>query len=197
MKIVLASSNKGKIKEIQELIPEYEVVAFADLLGDIEIEENGNSFKENAIIKAKAIYEKLNDKNAIVVSDDSGISVDALSGAPGIYSARYSGKNATDKENNEKLINELKNNSMTSSTAHYTCAIAIASKYGIQTAHGWMYGSVSIEPKGKNGFGYDPLFTPIGYDKTIAELPIEIKKELSHRSKALKLAKIIIESIKE
>lgn len=86
---------------------------------------------------------------------------------------------------------------MTSSTAHYTCAIAIASKYGIQTAHGWMYGSVSIEPKGKNGFGYDPLFTPIGYDKTIAELPIEIKKELSHRSKALKLAKIIIESIKE
>lgn len=197
MKIVLASSNKGKIKEIQELIPEYRVVAFADLLGDIEIEENGSSFKENAIIKAKAIYEKLNDKSVIVISDDSGISVDALSGAPGIYSARYSGKKASDKENNEKLINELKNNSITSSSAHYTCAIAIASKYGIQTTHGWMFGSVSIKPKGENGFGYDPLFTPIGYDKTIAELPLEIKKGLSHRSKALKLAKIIIESIKE
>lgn len=197
MKIVLASSNKGKIKEIQELIPEYDVVAFADLLGDIEIEENGSSFKENAIIKAKAIYEKLNDKNIIVISDDSGISVDALDGTPGIYSARYSGKNATDKQNNEKLIKELKNNSITSSNAHYTCAIAIASKYGIQTTHGWMFGSVSIEPKGENGFGYDPLFTPIGYNRTIAELPLKIKKELSHRSKALKLAKLIIKSIKE
>ncbi|RUM56639.1 MAG: non-canonical purine NTP pyrophosphatase, partial [Nautilia sp.] len=144
MKIVLASSNKGKIKEIKKYFDN--VVAFSDLIEPFEIEENGNSFKENAIIKAKAIYEKL--PNHIIIADDSGISVPALGNIPGIFSARFAGINATDKENLDKLINELKKHNIKKTPAFYTSAIAIASPYGIYTTHGFMYGNVIDEAIG-------------------------------------------------
>jgi XTP/dITP diphosphohydrolase len=154
MRIVLASSNKGKIKEIKKYFGE-EVVAFSDLIEPFEIIENGNSFKENAIIKAKTIQTKL--PNDIIIADDSGISVPKLGGIPGIYSARFAGKNANDKDNLLKLIDELKKINIKKTEAFYTSAIAIASPYGVFTTHGFMYGNVIDEVKGDNGFGYSPF----------------------------------------
>ena len=192
MKIVLASSNKGKIKEIKKYFDN--VVAFSDLIEPFEIEENGNSFKENAIIKAKAIYEKL--PNYIIIADDSGISVPTLGNIPGIFSARFAGINATDKENLDKLIDELKKHNIKKTPAFYTSAIAIASPYGIYTTHGFMYGNVIDEAKGNKGFGYDPMFIPNGFDKTLGELDDNIKQKISHRTKALNLAKYILDIIR-
>jgi len=193
MDIVLATSNKGKIKEIKKYFGE-NVVAFSDLIEPFEIEENGKTFKENAIIKAKAIYEKL--PNHIIIADDSGISVPILGNIPGIYSARFAGDNATDKDNLNKLINELKKNNIKQTPAFYTSAIALATPYGIFTTHGFMYGDVIDEIKGDKGFGYDPMFIPQGFDKTLGELNDEIKKSISHRTKALNLAKYILDVIK-
>ena len=192
--IVLASSNKGKIKEIKKYFGE-DVVAFSDLIEPFEIIEDGDSFKENAIIKATKIYEKL--PNNIIIADDSGISVPVLGGIPGIYSARFAGSGASDKDNLNKLIEELKNNNIQKTPAYYTSAIAIASPYGVFTTHGFMYGDVIDEARGDNGFGYDPMFIPQGFDKTLGELDDEVKKSISHRTKALNLAKYILEVIRK
>jgi len=192
-RVVLASGNKGKIKEIKEFLKEYEVVPYTDFMDKIEIDENGSTFKENAIIKAKAIGEKL--KNEIVLADDSGISVPALGGIPGIYSARFAGENASDKDNLYKLINELKKRGIKKTPAYYTAAIAIYSPYGIFTTHGLMRGDVIDEARGNKGFGYDPMFIPKGYDKTLGELDEEVKRRFSHRSRALNLAKLILDVI--
>ncbi len=193
MKIILATSNKGKVKEIQKSFNEFEVLPFSEVVQPFEIIEDGKSFKENAIIKAKAVYEAINDKDVIVLSDDSGISVPILGNEPGIRSARYAGDNASAKDNLYKLINELKKRGIKKTPAFYTAAIAIATKRGIFSVHGWMHGEVIDEARGDNGFGYDPMFIPEGFDKTLGELDEGIKKEYSHRSKALKLAKRLIE----
>ena len=190
MKIVLASSNRGKVREIKEILKDFEVIPYSELIEPFEIEENGNSFKENAIIKAKAVAEKL--PNYIVLADDSGISVNALNNAPGIYSARFAGADASDKDNLYKLIDELKNKNLKKTPAFYTAAIAIATPYGIFTTHGFMYGDVIDEARGDKGFGYDPMFIPKGFDKTLGELDESIKKSLSHRTKALDLAKLVL-----
>ena len=198
MKIVLASANKGKITEFQKLMPEDEVVAFNEILGEIEIEEDQDSFKGNAIKKAKTIYDLLVKKgflNIIVISDDSGISVPVLNNAPGIYSARYAGINASDKDNNAKLISKLSELNLEKTPAFYTACIALIYKNEVYTVHGWMHGIVANKEVGENGFGYDPMFIPNGFDKTLGELPNEIKKEFSHRSKALKLAKKVLDVI--
>jgi XTP/dITP diphosphohydrolase len=196
LKIVLATSNKGKVREIKEFWNEFEVAPYNEIIEEFEIVEDGKTFKENAIIKAKAVYEAINDKEIIVIADDSGISIDVLDGKPGIYSARYASGNANDKENLNKVVEELKQKRVEKSPAHYTAALAIMSKYGVQTVHGWMYGDVITTPRGDNGFGYDPIFIPKGYDQTLGELSSDVKKEFSHRSKALKLAKVILDTIK-
>jgi len=131
----------------------------------------------------------------IVIADDSGISVDVLDGKPGIYSARYAGVDASDKDNLYKLIEDIKNVGVKSSDAHYTAAIAIVTKDKEFSVHGWMYGTAITEAKGDGGFGYDPMFIPLGFDKTLGELDDETKKKLSHRSKALNLAKTILKII--
>ena len=198
MKIVLASANKGKITEFQKLMPDDEVVAFNEILGEIEIEEDQYSFKGNAIKKAKTIYDLLVKKgfsNIIVISDDSGISVPVLNNAPGIYSARYAGINASDKDNNAKLISKLNELNLEKTPAFYTACIALIYKNEVYTVHGWMHGIVVNKEVGENGFGYDPMFIPNGFDKTLGELPNEIKKEFSHRSKALKLAIKVLDVI--
>ncbi|MBN2825352.1 MAG: RdgB/HAM1 family non-canonical purine NTP pyrophosphatase [Campylobacterales bacterium] len=198
MEIVLATSNKGKLREFKQMC-QANILSFQELLGDIEVEETENSFAGNAILKAKEIYNKLVEqygKHYIVVADDSGLVVDALGGEPGIYSARYAGDNASDQENMDKLINNLTQKSLASSKAHYTCAIAIVSKYDTYCVHGWVHGSIDTTPKGDQGFGYDPLFTPDGYTQTMAEISPELKSKISHRAKALVLAKPIIEMLK-
>lgn len=193
MKIVLATGNQGKIKEFKHLMPNDEVYAFEELVGKMDIEETGITFKENAVIKAKAVYEKLNDKNAIVISDDSGITVPVLNNEPGVYSARYAGKNATDKANNAKLMSKLKDANLNATPAFYTACIAIVYQGEVYTVHGWMHGVVMAEERGENGFGYDPMFIPTGYDKTLGELDNSVKKSFSHRSSALALAKKVLD----
>ncbi len=193
--IILASSNKGKIKEIKEFFKDYEVKAFSEIMPKFEIVEDGKTFKENAIIKAKAIYDKLEDKNSIVLADDSGISVPALDFAPGIYSARYAGVDATDKDNLYKLINDLKVKNINSTPAFYTASMALASDKGIFTTHGWMYGNVISGTRGENGFGYDPMFIPEGFTKTLGELDKETKQQFSHRTKALELVKVLLQTL--
>lgn len=195
MKLVLATSNKGKVREIKHIYEDMDVVAYSDIIEPFEIEENGTTFKENALIKARAVFEALHDKDVIVIADDSGISVDALGGEPGIYSARYAGVDASDKDNLYKLVDTLKEKGLTSSKAHYTAAIAIVTKDAEFSIHGWMYGDVITEPRGENGFGYDPIFIPEGYKKTLGELDDETKKGLSHRSQALKHTKSVLRSI--
>ncbi len=197
MQIVLATSNKGKVREIKAMCEDFDVVAFSEVIEPFEIVEDAPTFKGNALLKAKAVYDALGDEDAIVLSDDSGISVDALDGAPGIFSARYGGENASDKDNLYKLMDEVKAKGMESSPAHYTAAIAIVTKEGEQVVHGWMYGDVITTPRGENGFGYDPCFVPEGFDKTLGELDEEVKKGLSHRSKALYLARVVLGSIKK
>lgn len=201
MKILLATSNSHKVDEIKKFYQEFEIYALNDILTPFEIIENGNSFKENAMIKAKAVFEKLKEKNLqkefIVLSDDSGICVDALNGAPGIYSARFSGENANDKSNREKLKNELKKLNLKNSKAHYTACIALASLYGDFYVYGFMDGEVIDEDRGENGFGYDFMFIPNLYSKTISQMPNEEKLKISHRSKALENAKFILKSLQK
>ena len=194
MKIVLATGNKGKLREFKNMC-DVEVIAFSEILGKIDIVEDSDTFKGNALIKARTIYKKLEDENAIVISDDSGISVPLLGGAPGIYSARYAGVGASDKENLYKLIDAIKELEVKQTPAYYTAAIAIVSKYGEYVVHGWMHGNVLNSTRGEKGFGYDPMFVPNGYDKTLGELDDEIKKKISHRGKALRLAKPIIKML--
>ena len=147
MKLVLATSNKGKVREITHMYSDFEVIPYSDLIEPFEIIEDKPDFKGNALIKARAIYKALGDEEAIVLSDDSGISVDVLDGAPGVLSARYGGPDASDKDNLRKLMDAVKERGFDSSPAFYTAAIAIVSKEGEYTTHGWMYGDVLTEPR--------------------------------------------------
>jgi XTP/dITP diphosphohydrolase len=195
VKLVLATSNKGKVKEIKALCGEYDVIPYSELIEEFEIVEDADTFKENALIKARAVFEALGDENVIVIADDSGISVEVLNGAPGIYSARYAGEGADDKDNLKKLMKDIKEKGYENSPAFYTAAIAIVSKDVEKSVHGWMHGTAITEAKGEGGFGYDPMFIPLGYDKTLGELDDEIKKKLSHRSKALELMKKVLKTL--
>lgn len=195
MRLILATSNKGKVREIKALCEDFEVIAYSEIIDEFEIVEDGADFKENALIKARAVFKAINDEESIVLADDSGISIDILDGKPGIYSARYAGESATDKDNLYKVIDEIKAKKAESSPAHYTAAIAIVTKKGEYVVHGWMYGEAIAKAVGDGGFGYDPMFIPLGYDKTLGELDDEVKKSLSHRAKALSLAKIILQTL--
>ncbi len=199
MKIILASGNKGKIKEFEKLMPNDEIIAFKEILGDFEVIEDQDTFKGNAVKKAQTIYNKIteynNDTDIVVISDDSGITVPKINNEPGIYSARYAGENASDIDNNEKLILKLKEKHLDKTKAFYTACIAIVYKNKTYTVHGWMHGNVISKQLGDSGFGYDPMFIPNGFENTLGELSHEIKKEFSHRSKALKLAKKVLDVI--
>ncbi len=194
-KLILATSNKGKVREIKELCQHYEVIPYMEIIDAFEIIEDADTFKENALIKARAVYEALRDKDAVVLADDSGISVAVLDNAPGIYSARYAGVDANEKDNLYKLINTIKAKGVESSPAHYTAAIAIVTKDKERTVHGWMYGTALTEARGDGGFGYDPMFIPSGFEKTLGELDNAIKRKLSHRSKALSLASKVLKTL--
>lgn len=183
MRLILATSNKGKLKEVKEILPEYDIVTMGEMGINEDIEENGTTFEENAYIKAKFIADRL---NAVTIADDSGLEVDYLDGAPGIYSARFAGEGATDKDRNQKLLSLLKDVPFEKRTARYVCAIAIVFPDGEkhifkQTCEGY----ILDEEVGNGGFGYDPLFYFPEFKTTLANVPLDVKNTVSHRSKAL------------
>lgn len=188
--VVIATNNAHKLEEIGAILEDfdYTIYSLKDVdLGGIEIVEDGKTFEHNALIKARTIA-KLTNK--ISISDDSGLEVDAIGKKPGVYSARYAGENATDEENREKLIKALNNVPMSKRTARFVSAIAVVFPDGKEfVVRGTCEGSIGFEEKGKNGFGYDPLFIVDGYNKTFGEIPSTIKNSISHRANALKLMK--------
>jgi len=183
--IVVASRNRKKVGEINELFARYkiEVVAVVDFPDVPEVDETGSTFAENAAKKAREIAQHL---SAWTIGEDSGLSVDALGGAPGIYSARYSDPGATDERNNEKLQRELAGVAADKRTAAYTCSIALADPSGeirLQ-CEDYCRGRIISEPRGSNGFGYDPYFLIPEYHQTFGELASAVKQQISHRARA-------------
>lgn len=185
MKIVLATKNKGKAREIKDMLKDLnlEILTLNDFPEIPALLEDGKTFKENALKKARFVAKHL---NMAALADDSGFEVEALDKRPGILSARYAGENATDEQNNKKLLEELKNIPLKKRRACYRCVIALAFPSGKEeTVAGDCCGFIALEPKGTGGFGYDPLFFVPEYGKTMAELSPEIKNRISHRGKAL------------
>lgn len=189
MKIIVATKNSHKVSELKAMIdmPNIEFLSMKDAGIDLDIEENGTSFEENAMIKATALYKTINDDSVCVIADDSGLCVDALDGAPGIYSARYSG--GDDNANNTKLLEELANVPPLKRGAHYTCSIALITKDCKEIFTGKCYGLIDKETHGDKGFGYDPLFYVPEKQKTFGEIESEEKNKISHRAKAVALLK--------
>ncbi|GHV09641.1 non-canonical purine NTP pyrophosphatase [Campylobacterota bacterium] len=204
MHIILASGSRHKVREIAHLLAPHTVQAYSDLIAPFEIVEDGSTFAENALIKARAVFAalrdhaklhnhttpsdhaKFHDHPPFVLADDSGICVDLLGGAPAIFSARYAGAGASDGENLQKLIDAVKAQGASSSGAHYTAAIALVCGAGEFVSHGWLYGEAITTPRGTNGFGYDPIFVPNGFDQTLGELPDAVKASISHRAEAIR-----------
>ncbi len=188
MKIVLATNNRHKAEEFKSMLAQLygktELYTLSDIGFAGDIEEDGGTFEENALIKARAAA----SADYLSIADDSGICVDALGGAPGIYSARYAGEHGNDKKNNEKLLYELRNVPAERRGAHYVCAIACVLPDGESfTVTGKAYGRVLTEEHGDGGFGYDPLFLPDGQSLTWGELDEAEKNKTSHRRKAIEL----------
>ena len=183
MNLLLATRNHHKTREFTQLLgPNFTLRDLTRTRDLPEIRENGRAFEDNAVIKAIAISKIF--PHEMVIADDSGLEVDALNGAPGIFSARYGGKNASDLRNVEKLLRELQG--ATERSARFCCVIALA-KNGelITTLAGEVAGTITKSPRGENGFGYDPIFIPKGFEETFAELPPETKNAISHRAKAV------------
>ena len=183
MKLIIASNNKHKIYEIKKILGGKfdEITSLREAGIDHETVEDGTTFMENAIKKAREIAEI---SGCYSLADDSGICCDALGGAPGIFSARFSG--GTDEDNNALLLEKLEGEA--DKRAHYTCAMALCSPSGELTlAEGYMYGHITKDRRGERGFGYDPLFVPIGETRTVAEMTDEEKNAISHRANALAL----------
>lgn len=192
MNIIIASNNQGKIREFKKMLEPmgYTVLSQSEAGIDIEVEETGTTFKENATLKAEAIY---NLKHTAVLADDSGLEVEFLNGEPGIYSARYMGLDSDEARRNcilEKLQGVEENNRI----ARFICCICYIDENGNkQYAEGYWNGKIAKEAKGNNGFGYDPIFIPDGENITSAEMMPEEKNSKSHRALALKKLKKIIE----
>tara|TARA_B100000579_G_scaffold437948_2_gene470226 strand:+ start:19993 stop:20574 length:582 start_codon:yes stop_codon:yes gene_type:complete len=185
MKILIGSNNIGKIKEYKDLLgPGFDLISLHELGIELDVEETGKTYAENALIKLNAIKDK---SDIPILTDDSGLEVRALGDRPGIFSARYSGKNATDESNVDKLIKELSNSS--DFTAKFICTIAFfnpKNKLSQVLCTGECKGTIILERRGDSGFGYDPIFYIKELDKTFAELSADEKNLISHRAIAVK-----------
>ncbi|MCE5197695.1 MAG: XTP/dITP diphosphatase [Armatimonadota bacterium] len=188
-KLVVATKNPGKAKEVAEILVglPYEVVSLAQYSDAPDVEETGTTFVENAVLKAKAYAEFTGE---LTLADDSGLEVDALDGAPGVYSSRFA---PTDAERISKLLDVMKDVPDERRTARFCCAVAIAEPGGeARTCEGKVEGTIAHEPRGDNGFGYDPIFQVTSLNKRMAELESSEKNAISHRGKALEQAKKLL-----
>lgn len=194
-RIIFATGNAGKMKEIRMILSDLEaggepveILSMKEAGIELDIEENGKSFEENAVIKAKAVAAAA--AGAVVLADDSGLEVDFLNKEPGIFSARYMGEDTPYSEKNRNLIERLEGAREKERTARFVCAIACVLPDGqVLTKEATIEGFIGYEEKGKNGFGYDPIFMVPSYGKSTAELTEEEKNEISHRGKALRAMK--------
>ncbi|HEX3032815.1 MAG TPA: XTP/dITP diphosphatase [Bacillota bacterium] len=188
MKIVLATNNQGKVKEFAALMGDLslEILTLADFPNLPEVVEDGTTFRENAVKKAR---ETAAATGLLALADDSGLEVDYLKGAPGVYSARYAGPQKSDADNNARLLRELEGVPAAERTARFRCVIAVSSPEGrVEVTDGSCDGQIGFEPRGTGGFGYDPLFLVPEYRATFAELDLDIKNRISHRGRALRAA---------
>lgn len=194
--LVLGTHNKKKLGELLGLLAPLgiELRTLADFPQAIEVDETGTTFAENAALKA---VQQARHLGHWVLGEDSGLSVDALGGAPGVYSARFSGESATDQKNNDLLLEKLRDTRLELRTAHYTCHAALANPAGevLMTVEDYCPGRIRFEPVGSGGFGYDPLFEVVEYGRTFGELPTEVKAEISHRAKAMKTLAVGIKDL--
>lgn len=185
MKLILASNNKGKLREMRRILGDMgiEVISQREAGCDFEVDETGETFEENAYLKAAAVTART---GLPAVADDSGLAVDALNGEPGVRSARYSGSHEdTDRQRNEFLLRKLEN-AAERGARFVSCICCTMPGGAVLRARGECEGTILRAPRGENGFGYDPLFLPAGFDRTMAELSMEEKNEISHRGKALR-----------
>lgn len=192
-KIVFASNNDGKIKEIREILKDFdaEILTMKEAGADIEIEENGTTFEENALIKARAVMQITGE---ITMADDSGLEIDYLNGEPGVYSARYMGHDTSYDIKNNAIIERMKNVSGNDRSARFVCAIAAVFPDGKEIVEkGTMEGVIGEKPMGENGFGYDPILFLPQYNKSSAQLTSEEKNRISHRGEAINKMKAAIE----
>ena len=194
--LLVATRNRGKLKELRELLRVLPIVlrSLDDYPGVVEIAETGATFTENAFLKATGYA---TETHLLAIADDSGLEVDALGGAPGVFSARYAGQGAADAQRVTKLLAALSDIPTPQLTARFVCAVAIANPEGriLHLSIGKCAGKISFEPRGSAGFGYDPIFIPNGYERTFAELPAEIKNQISHRAKALLSARDFLRTL--
>lgn len=189
-KIVFATGNEGKMREVRLILQDlgFPVLSMKEAGVSLDIEENGTTFAENAMIKARAVWEKT---GGIVLADDSGLVVDYLGGEPGVYSARYLGEDTSYEIKNQAIIDRLADAKEEERTARFVSAIAAVLPDGSElVTEGKVEGLIAHEPAGNGGFGYDPIFYLPEYGVTSAEIPIEKKNEISHRGKALEAMKI-------
>lgn len=189
-KIIFATGNKEKMKEIRQIMEglPVEVLSMKEAGYSCDVEENGTTFTENAIIKASAIADvvRANGEEAIVLADDSGLEIDALNKEPGVYSARYMGEDTSYRIKNANLISRLEGVPVENRTARFVCAIAAVLSDGmVHTVRETIEGYIGYEERGENGFGYDPIFMVPEFNCTTAELSMEQKNKISHRGKAL------------
>ena len=195
-KIIVASNNEHKIKEIKEILSQFplEVLSLKEASLNIEVEETGSTFMENAEIKASEIY-KIANRN-MVLADDSGLSVDSLNGDPGVFSARFAGEHGNDKANNEKLLYLLDGECEAKRKAKFICAmVLIINEDEIIKVQGDVEGIITAEFRGEEGFGYDPLFFVSEFNKTFAQMSTEEKNSISHRGRALEKLKSELEKL--
>ncbi|MFG6493957.1 XTP/dITP diphosphatase [Fictibacillus sp. UD] len=192
MKILIATKNKGKVKEFQSMFENLgcEILSLSDIEGSPDVEETGTTFEENAILKAETISQQM---NIPVIADDSGLEIDALEGKPGVYSARYAGLQKSDEDNMNKVLAELQNVPETQRSARFVCALAFArpNKKTI-VVKGECEGEILREKRGSQGFGYDPIFFVPELNRSMAELAKEEKNKISHRAVALMKLKNLI-----
>jgi XTP/dITP diphosphohydrolase len=185
IKIILASQNKGKVDEVKNLFKgtDFEIFSLYDLGNNIDVEETGQTFYENALLKAKTIFEIY---KSFVIADDSGLMIEQLNDRPGVFSARYAGENCTYDDNNQKVIAELKKLPLPHNAKFVSQAI-FYDGMNIISAVGELPGRMIDIPRGTNGFGYDPIFVPDGFENTLAELSLEQKNKISHRANSFNL----------
>lgn len=191
-KIIFATTNQGKVREVKMMMEGFDVELYTmkEAGINVDIVEDGTTFEENAIIKAKTIMEMTGE---IALADDSGLEVDYLDGAPGIYSARFLGEETPYEEKNDYIINKLKDAKGKERSARFVCAMAAAFPDGeVVTCKGTIEGLITYEQKGKNGFGYDPIVYVPEFEMTTGEMTPELKNSISHRGKALEQMKAIL-----